>query len=122
MIKNKAIYLRISEKDRKLLKKDARKEDRSASNLLLWSWKQWRRSKRKRRKKGKYGKVSLKGKSKGFTLLELLIVLATLAILIGASIPLYKDFRPRARDAHRIKTMEAIRAGLQQHYAQKFSG
>ena len=42
------ISLRISEEDRKLLKKDADEEDRSITNLLLWCWKQWKKSKKRK--------------------------------------------------------------------------
>ncbi len=34
--------LRIPKEDKKLLEEDARHEERSVSNLLLWCWKQWR--------------------------------------------------------------------------------
>ena len=42
MGKNKLIALRVSEQEKKLLEQDAKKEQRSVSNLLLWCWKQWR--------------------------------------------------------------------------------
>ena len=48
MVKDKMISLRISEEDRKLLKKDADEEDRSITNLLLWCWKQWKKSKKRK--------------------------------------------------------------------------
>lgn len=46
MAKEEQINLRISEKDKKILKEDAVKENRSVSNLLLLCWKQWRAKKR----------------------------------------------------------------------------
>ncbi len=46
MVRDKQINFRISEKEKKLLEEDAKKEERSVSNLLLWSWKQWRNKKR----------------------------------------------------------------------------
>jgi uncharacterized protein (DUF1778 family) len=46
MMKGKQINFRISEKEKKLLEEDAKKEERSVSNLLLWCWKQWRNKKR----------------------------------------------------------------------------
>ena len=45
MKKEERIYIRISKEDKKLLEKDAKREDRSISNLLLRSWKQWRKKK-----------------------------------------------------------------------------
>jgi uncharacterized protein (DUF1778 family) len=45
MEKQKQINLRVSDKEKKLLEKDAKQEDRSISNLLLWCWKQWRSKK-----------------------------------------------------------------------------
>jgi len=46
MAKGKTVSLRMSEEERKQLEQDAKKEQRSVSNLLLWCWKQWRSKKR----------------------------------------------------------------------------
>jgi uncharacterized protein (DUF1778 family) len=43
MPKEKQINIRISDKEKKLLEQDAKKEARSVSNLLLWCWKKWRK-------------------------------------------------------------------------------
>jgi hypothetical protein len=48
MGKNKMTSLRLSEEDRKLLEKDAKEEQRSIANLLLWCWKQWRKDRKRR--------------------------------------------------------------------------
>ncbi|MFY9401984.1 MAG: hypothetical protein WAQ07_01035 [Candidatus Omnitrophota bacterium] len=45
MPKEKQINLRISPQEKKQLEQDAKKEQRSVSNLLLWCWKQWRKEK-----------------------------------------------------------------------------
>ncbi len=46
MGKDKTVSLRMSEEERKQLEQDAKKEQRSVSNLLLWCWKQWRGKKK----------------------------------------------------------------------------
>ena len=48
MKKETFVSLRISDEDKRLLEKDAMAEERTISNLLLWSWKQWRSFKKKR--------------------------------------------------------------------------
>ena len=42
------LNLRINEKDKKLLEKDANDEQRTVSNLLLWCWKKWRKQEKKK--------------------------------------------------------------------------
>ena len=42
MEKEDHVHFRISKRDKKMLEEDAKKQDRSVSNLLLWCWKQWR--------------------------------------------------------------------------------
>jgi len=46
MGKRLQINLRISKEEKKLLEEDAKREERSVSNLLLWCWKQWKNSKK----------------------------------------------------------------------------
>ena len=41
-IKNRWLNVRISDKDRKQLRKDAEKEGRSMASLLIRLWKEWR--------------------------------------------------------------------------------
>ena len=43
MDKDSMISLRLSKKDKELLEKDAKEQERSTGNLLLWCWKQWRK-------------------------------------------------------------------------------
>ena len=71
MEKNKQLNIRISDKDKKLLEKDAKEEQRSISNLLLWCWRQWRKSKRKRqmgtiRKRGKNWYIDYRANGKRY--------------------------------------------------------
>lgn|GEM_PF-6860072 len=47
MGKAKIVSLRLDEEDRKLLEKDAKSEQRTISNLLVWCWKQWRSKEKK---------------------------------------------------------------------------
>ncbi|MFH1309063.1 MAG: hypothetical protein ABIH85_00095 [Candidatus Omnitrophota bacterium] len=42
MTKRSQINLRIKPEEKKLLEKDAKQEQRTISNLLLWCWKKWR--------------------------------------------------------------------------------
>jgi uncharacterized protein (DUF1778 family) len=48
MGKDKQLNIRLSVEDKKLLEKDAKEEQRSISNLLVWCWRQWRKSKGKK--------------------------------------------------------------------------
>lgn len=47
MAKDKLINIRMSKEEKKLLEKDAKDQQRSVSNLILWCWKQWRKEKKK---------------------------------------------------------------------------
>jgi len=46
MSKDKIVSIRMKREDYKILEEDAKKEERTVSNLLLWCWKQWRGKKR----------------------------------------------------------------------------
>lgn len=48
---------------------------------------------------------------KGFTLLELLIVITILAVLAGAMIPLFKSSKQEAQDAKTMADLDAIKSG-----------
>ena len=45
-MKTKQLNIRMSPEERKQLEQDAKDEQRSISNLLLWCWKHWRNSKK----------------------------------------------------------------------------
>ncbi|MBU0683515.1 MAG: hypothetical protein KJ864_04430 [Candidatus Omnitrophica bacterium] len=42
MGKEERLNLRVSKEEKKQLEKDAKQEQRTISNLLLWCWKKWR--------------------------------------------------------------------------------
>lgn len=42
MVKGQRVHIRLSTEEKKLLEQDAKKEERTISNLLLWCWKKWR--------------------------------------------------------------------------------
>lgn len=43
MGKERFVSIRVSEEEKKMLEKDAKEEERTVSNLLLWCWKKWRK-------------------------------------------------------------------------------
>ena len=45
MSKDEFISVRLNNKEKKLLEEDAKEQDRSVSNFILWCWKQWRSKK-----------------------------------------------------------------------------
>jgi len=48
MTKDKQINIRVTEEDKKMLEKDAKDQDRTIGNYLIWCWKQSRKSKGKK--------------------------------------------------------------------------
>ncbi len=58
----------------------------------------------------------LKGK-KGFTLIELVIVIAVIAIVIGAALPRLSGYRARQLEAGREKQEYVINKAIKQYYA-----
>lgn len=57
----------------------------------------------------------------GFTLVELLIVIAIIGILAVTSIVILNQARIKSRDAKRVSDIQVIRAGLEQHWLEKAS-
>ena len=55
-------------------------------------------------------------KSKGFTLIELMIVVAIMGILASIAIPAYSDYVIRASLPDATSTLSATRARLEQHF------
>ncbi|MBI3315511.1 MAG: prepilin-type N-terminal cleavage/methylation domain-containing protein [Candidatus Omnitrophica bacterium] len=55
--------------------------------------------------------------SKGFTLIEVLIVIVILAVLAGLAIPMYQGTVERARRAEALQTLQAIRSSEMRYYA-----
>ncbi|MFH1622690.1 MAG: type II secretion system protein [Candidatus Omnitrophota bacterium] len=98
MAKEEQMHLRISKQEKKQLKEDAKLEDRSISNLLLWCWKQWE-----------------KKRGRGFTFIELLIVFLIIAILVGAMVPMFRSLRLDAQINKAQKELEAIKKACQRY-------
>lgn len=65
--------------------------------------------------------MNIKNNRFGFTLVELLIVIAIVGILAVASIVVLNQARIKSRDAKRISDIQVIRAGLEQHWLEKAS-
>lgn len=59
-----------------------------------------------------------KGKAKGFTLIEIMIVIAIVAILASLAVPAYNDSVNRARRADAKIALEKAAAMQEQHYYQ----
>jgi prepilin-type N-terminal cleavage/methylation domain-containing protein len=57
----------------------------------------------------------------GFTLVELLIVVAIIGILSMISVVVLNQARIKSRDAKRVSDIQVIRAGLEQHWLEKAS-
>jgi prepilin-type N-terminal cleavage/methylation domain-containing protein len=56
-------------------------------------------------------------KKRGFTLMELLIVIAIIAILVSISVVSYSSAQKKARDARRHSDMKALQNAWEQYYA-----
>ena len=56
------------------------------------------------------------GKSKGFTLLELLIVMAIIAILIGVAVPRFRGMQDEARRTRAQRDVRVIAVAIESYY------
>lgn len=54
--------------------------------------------------------------NKGFTLIELMIVVAIVAILAAIALPAYNDYLMRGKIAEAFSTLASQRSKLEQHY------
>ncbi len=63
----------------------------------------------------------MKNERFGFTLVELLIVIAIVGLLAVASVVILNQARIKGRDAKRVSDIQVIRAGLEQHWLEKAS-
>ena len=57
-----------------------------------------------------------KGNSSGFTLIEMLFVIALVAILVAIAIPLFREFRERAQVAAAIAGIKVIEQAVVSHF------
>lgn len=63
----------------------------------------------------------MKRRSRGFSLFELLIVIAIIAILISVSVVSYSTVQKKSRDSRRKSDMKAVQHALEQYYADNTS-
>jgi type IV pilus assembly protein PilA len=61
----------------------------------------------------------LKATQKGFTLIELMIVVAIIGILAAIAIPAYQDYTIRAQVTEGLNLAGAVKAGVAETYAQR---
>ncbi|MBF0517348.1 MAG: prepilin-type N-terminal cleavage/methylation domain-containing protein [Nitrospirae bacterium] len=57
--------------------------------------------------------------NKGFTLIEMMVVVAIVAILAAISIPLYQKYMDNAKSSEAVTTMGQIAGALNSYYTQK---
>ena len=62
--------------------------------------------------------ISLKNKQKGFTIIELLIVIVVIGILAGIVITTYSGIQAKARNAVRQTDIQSIQTQLEAYYSQ----
>lgn len=57
-------------------------------------------------------------KKNGFTLVELLVVMAIIAIITAIAVPYYLSVRKDSRDSRRISDLQSVALSLEQYYVQ----
>lgn len=59
--------------------------------------------------------------SRGFTFIELLIVIAIIGLLAALSVMVLNGARKKSRDAKRVSDIQVVRAALEQHWVERAS-
>jgi prepilin-type N-terminal cleavage/methylation domain-containing protein len=62
-----------------------------------------------------------KSNKKGFTLVELLVVVAIIGILAAIAIPQFAKYRQRAQDSSALSDLKTIRLEAEAVYADRFA-
>ena len=65
----------------------------------------------------RYTRNTMWAKQKGFTIVELLIVIVVIAILAAITVVAYNGISTRARDSSRVSTMVQLKKSIENHYA-----
>src|SRR5499433_3353660 len=65
-----------------------------------------------------YGDSEMKSVQKGFTLIELMIVVAIIGILAAIAIPAYQDYTIRAQVTEGLNLSDAVKVAVADYYTQ----